>query len=124
MKSHVNYVVADTVKWEQQAAYYIDKHPSVDAFVKNAGLGFSIPYLHDGQPHDYIPDFIIRIKSDVHTHLILATKGCDELEEVKRQAAERWASAVNADGRHGKWRYAVAKQMTDVSYLIGVAPDE
>ena len=49
MHSHLNYVVADTAKWEQSAAYYIDKHPAVAAFVKNAGLGFAIPYFHNGQ---------------------------------------------------------------------------
>jgi type III restriction enzyme len=63
-KSHLNYVVADTGKWEQQAAYVLDSHPAVAAFVKNAGLGFAIPYLHNGQPHDYIPDFIVRLAGD------------------------------------------------------------
>ncbi|HEV2644305.1 MAG TPA: hypothetical protein VGT98_16460, partial [Candidatus Elarobacter sp.] len=120
-RSHVNYVVADTAKWEQQAAYRIDTHARVDAFVKNAGLGFTIPYLHDGQPHDYIPDFIIRFKGDRPTYLILETKGYDELEDVKRQAAERWIAAVNADGKHGSWRYRVAKKMEDVSYLLSEA---
>ena len=52
VKSHVNYVVADTSKWEQQAAYILDAHPSVEAFVKNAGLGFAIPHIHNGQAHD------------------------------------------------------------------------
>ena len=52
VKSHVNYVVADTSKWEQQAAYILDTHPSVEAFVKNAGLGFAIPYIHNGEAHD------------------------------------------------------------------------
>ena len=66
------YVVADTTKWEQQAAYIIDTHPSVDAFVKNAGLGFAIPYFHNGRPHDYLPDFIVRLNDG--THLILETK--------------------------------------------------
>src|ERR1019366_6790391 len=54
--SHVNYVVPDTKRWEQSAAYYVDKHPAVHSFVKNAGLGFAIPYLHNGQMHDYMPD--------------------------------------------------------------------
>jgi hypothetical protein len=49
---------------EQAAAYYIDTHPLVDAFVKNASLGFAIPYLYNGQMHDYMPDFIIRLKTD------------------------------------------------------------
>ena len=51
-------------KWEQSAAYIIDTHPAVEAFVKNAGLGFAIPYLHNGQPHDYVPDFIVRLKGE------------------------------------------------------------
>ncbi len=59
-RSHLNYVVADTGKWEQQAAYIIDTHPTVEAFAKNAGLGFAVPYIHNGQGHDYVPDFIIR----------------------------------------------------------------
>ena len=117
-KSHVNYVVADTVKWEQQAAYRIDTHARVEAFVKNAGLGFTIPYLHDGQPHDYIPDFIVRFNTPNPEYLILETKGYDELEDVKRQATERWVSAVNADGKYGTWRYRIAKKMEDVSYLL------
>ena len=48
-KSHLNYVVADTRLWEQQAAYYLDSNDSVHAFVKNQGLNFTIPYLHNGQ---------------------------------------------------------------------------
>ncbi|MFH1490444.1 MAG: type III restriction endonuclease subunit R [Pseudomonadota bacterium] len=108
-KSHLNYVVADTKKWEQSAAYYIDTHPATYAFVKNAGLGFAVPYIHNGQPHDYAPDFIIRLKvdDDILHHLILETKGFDPLEGVKRAAAERWVKAVNADGQFGQWQYAM-----------------
>jgi type III restriction enzyme len=62
MRSHLNYVVADTKVWEQSAAYIIDTHPAVECFAKNAGLGFAVPYLHNGQPHDYVPDFIIRLR--------------------------------------------------------------
>jgi type III restriction enzyme len=114
----VNYVVPDTQKWEQSAAYYIDTHPAADAFVKNAGLGFAIPYLHNGQMHDYMPDFIIRLKADPPTHLILETKGFDPLEEVKRAAAERWVNAVNADGTYGTWRYALVRKPTEVSGVL------
>jgi type III restriction enzyme len=59
--------------------------------VKNAGLGFSIPYLHNGQMHDYIPDFIVKLKITPAAHVILETKGYDPLTEVKKEAAERWA---------------------------------
>jgi len=115
----VNYLVADTTKWEQQAGYYIEKHKSVEAYVKNAGLGFAIPYLHDGQTHDYIPDFILRLtSSDGPRHLILETKGYDPLDEVKEAAAQRWCAAVNADGRYGSWSFAMARRMEDVPFLI------
>ena len=90
----------------------------MDAFVKNSGLGFAIPYLHNGQMHDYLPDFIIRLKTDPPIHLILETKGYDPLEEVKRAATERWVSAVNADGTYGQWLHALVKKTTDVSEAI------
>ena len=117
-RSHLNYVVADTAKWEQSAAYVIDTHESVDAFVKNAGLGFAIPYLHNGEPHDYLPDFIIRLKTEPPRMLILETKGYDPLEEVKRLAAQRWVTAVNAEGSYGIWRYAMVKKVGDVAAAI------
>ena len=113
-RSHVNYVVADTTKWEQQAAYILDTHQAVHAFVKNAGLGLAIPYIHNGQPHDYVPDFIVRLKTEPPTHLIIETKGFDDLAEVKSAAAQRWVAAVNADGRMGSWQYAIARKMDEV----------
>lgn len=116
--SHLNYMVADTQRWEQSAAYFIDKHPGVESFVKNAGLGFAIPYLHNGQMHDYLPDFLVRIKNGQARYLILETKGFDPLEEVKRAAAERWVAAVNADGSYGSWRYAMAKKVADVPGML------
>lgn len=121
VRSHVNYMVADTKQWEQSAAYLIDTHPAVDAFVKNAGLGFAIPYFHNGQPHDYEPDFIIRLKAGDGRHLILETKGYDPLAEIKEQAARRWAAAVNAHGRHGSWQYAMVRRVGDVRAAIDAA---
>jgi len=116
--SHLNYVVADTKRWEQSAAYRIDKHSAVECFVKNAGLRFAIPYLHHGEPHDYQPDFIVRLKGEDDQYLILETKGYDPLEDVKRQAAERWVAAVNADVRHGQWRYAIAHAIAEVDRIL------
>lgn len=117
--SHLNYVVADTKVWEQAAAYVIDTHPQVAAFVKNAGLGFAIPYLHNGQAHDYIPDFIVRLRTG--QHLILETKGYDELADLKAEAAHRWVNAVNADGRYGTWSYAMARKVEDVQAKLTMA---
>src|SRR5262249_23735995 len=118
---HLNYVVADTAKWEQSASYAIDKHPAVAAFVKNAGLGFAIPYHHNGQDHDYSPDFLIRLKCEGVSHVILEIKGYDELEEVKRAAAERWVAAVNAEGGYGRWRYVLVKKVSDIGAALSEA---
>lgn len=118
--SHLNYVVADTHQWEQAAAYIIDTHPATEAFVKNAGLGFAIPYIHNGQPHDYLPDFIIRLKADDEQYFILETKGYDPLRDIKRASAERWVSAVNADSKYGHWQYAMCG-IKEVQQLIDEA---
>jgi type III restriction enzyme len=114
----LNYAVADTLRWEQSATYYIDSHPATAAFVKNAGLGFAIPYLQNGQMHDYIPDFIVRLKTNPAVHLIIETKGYDEKEEIKVAAARRWVAAVNADGTYGRWEYEIAKKPTDVVGIL------
>ena len=119
--SHINYIVADTQQWEQSAAYLIDTHPAVDAFIKNAGLGFAIPYLHNGQPHDYEPDFIIRLDGGHDRFLILETKGYDPLAEVKKQAASRWVNAVNAEGRHGIWQFAMVRRVGEMRDAIATA---
>ncbi len=114
-KSHLNYVVHDS-KWEQSAAYYLDTSEHVVSFVKNQGLGFAIPYLHAGGDHEYFPDFLVRLNNGVT--LILEPKGHDELEGIKVQAAERWVSAVNADGRYGDWRYALVHNMNEIPVLL------
>jgi type III restriction enzyme len=119
VRSHVNYVVADTERWEQSAAYILDTHTAVEAFVKNVGLGFAIPYFHNGQPHDYLSDFIVRLKNGLN--LILETKGYDELADVKRAAAERWVNAVNADGQFGRWDYRMARKVSEVREILDAA---
>jgi type III restriction enzyme len=118
---HLNYAAADTKKWEQSAAVRLDKHPSVLAFVKNEQLGFTIPYLHNGEPHDYIPDYLVHVKqagAEQPLNLIFEVKGFDPLKEIKKQAAERWVSAVNAEGSYGKWAYRRTDTMEDVDQIL------
>jgi len=119
-RSHLNYAVADTRKWEQSAAYFMDTYPLTAAFVKNMGLGFAIPYFHNGQTHDYLPDFIVRLVSEdsIHHYVILETKGFDPLEGVKKAAAERWVKAVTADGEFGHWQYAVARRPEEIKSCL------
>jgi len=113
IKSHVNYVVPDS-SWERIAAYTLDNHSRVKSFVKNAGLGFAIPYLHAGTGHDYVPDFIVRLDSREARHVIVETKGHDERLAEKEAAAMRWVAAVNADGRYGQWAYWLLKERASI----------
>lgn len=114
--THVNLVVNDTITWEQSLAYYLDNHPAVAAFVKNHGLNFAIPYLHNGQPREYLPDFVIRLNSPGERFLIAELKGADweGLAEVKAQAAHRWCAAVNATGDFGHWAYVLGFAVADI----------
>ncbi len=119
-KSHINAVVPDTKVFEQSAAWHLDTHPQVCAFAKNEGMGLGIPYLYNGESHDYVPDFLIRLHEEEAQYLILETKGFDPLKEVKKSAAERWVAAVNADGAYGKWRY---RMVSDVREIDGVVKE-
>ena len=78
-------------------------------------------YTHDGDWHDYVPDFIVWLTNGVH--LILEAKGHDPLKEVKAQSAQRWIDAVNADGIFGTWRYVVAHDMGAIPELLEKVAD-
>lgn len=111
----------DTARWEQSAAYQLDRHEQVHSFVKNKGLGCAIPYLHNGEQHEYLPDFLVRLQGEKSRYLILETKGYDPLKEVKKQAAERWVQAVNADGGFEIWSYALVTDMGKVGEAVSEA---
>lgn len=66
--------------------------------------------------HPSQPDFIVRLKTG--DHLIVETKGSDELATIKAEAAARWVAAVNADGQFGGWRYAMARSVPAVREIL------
>ncbi|MCS6978614.1 MAG: DEAD/DEAH box helicase family protein [Flavobacteriales bacterium] len=98
-KSHVNYVVADTDSWEQIAAKTLEELPQVESYVKNAFLGFAIPYVKDGKDKQYFPDFIARVKGrdGKVKNLIIEISGMSHDKAEKKWYVEnRWLPAVNA----------------------------
>lgn len=120
-KSHINRVVLDTKQWEQSAAYHLDTHPKVEAFVKNWGLGFGIPYLADERMRIYEPDFIVRCVGKPNSHLILETKMArDEFKDFKKSAALRWCAAVSASGKFGEWHYEMVPRPEDVILAVNL----
>lgn len=117
-RCHLNFLVAHTREWEQSVAARLDRNTHVKAFVKNEFLGFAIPYIHNGQDHEYYPDFLVRLRDDPPFTLIMEVKGRpDPEEQVKAQAAQRWVDAVNAEGSFGRWGYTMVR---DPKETVGV----
>jgi type III restriction enzyme len=97
-KSHVNLVVADTDAWEQIAAKTLEKLPAVESYVKNAFLGFAIPYVSEGKQRNYLPDYLVRIRTPKlrRANLLLEITGFNQDKALKRWTVrERWLPAVN-----------------------------
>ena len=118
VKSHVNYMVADTDSWEQIAAKALEELDEVECYVKNAFLGFAIPYLKDGEDKEYYPDFIVRIKApnDHIINLVLEISGYnDDKEEKKWTVENRWLPAVNAVREKYEYEEWVFLEVTDIS---------
>jgi type III restriction enzyme len=110
-KCHVNRVVADTESWEQKLAQTLEDMPEVLCYVKNDHLGFTIPYVLNGEEENYRPDFIARI-NDGHgpenpLNLIMEVTGArDEKKAAKVSTAQDlWVPAVNNHGGFGRWAF-------------------
>jgi type III restriction enzyme len=99
-KSHVNLVVADTDSWEQIAAKTFEQIDAVESYVKNAFLGFEVPYVDKtGTERRYLPDYLCRVRTPggEHFNLIVEITGFAKDKAEKRYfIQQRWLPAVNA----------------------------
>lgn len=112
-------MVAHTGSWEQQVAQRLDRHPRVRAFVKNEFLELPIPYVDNGQGHEYYPDFLVCLAGEPRFTLIVELKGRpDPLEQVKAAAAGRWVAAVNTEGSFGRWGYAILRDPRETAETV------
>ena len=105
-------------KLELRTAQRLDAHPAVEAWARNFGLGWTLPYHFDGAWRSYEPDFIVRLSNGLN--LVIECKG---IVDDKAQAAERWVrehwipavadtAALPPDLR--RWAYEV---ITDDAHL-------
>jgi type III restriction enzyme len=120
-KCHVSDVVADS-GWEHTIAQRLEEMDEVRAYVKNDHLGFTVPYTHDGRPHDYHPDFIVRIDDghgeDDPLNLIVEVSG-QELDAKKAKcdtARTLWVPGVNNLDEFGRWAFI---EITDPHWVQG-----
>jgi type III restriction enzyme len=122
-KSHISHVVADTESWEQKMASVLEEMPEVISYVKNQSLGFSIPYVLEGDERSYLPDFIVRIKSensDEILSLVLEVSGEKRKDKAAKveTAKNLWVPAVNNNGAFGKWAFIEITDPWDSKNLI------
>jgi len=107
-KCQVNNIVLDS-GWEKTMGMALQKHPKVISYVKNQGVGFTVPYKKGTASHEYIPDFLVRldIGTEEPLNLIVEVKGKrDDDAAIKAETAQTlWVPSVNADGRFGRWAY-------------------
>ena len=113
-KSPVNLVVLDGPRgntWEETVAALLEASHEVHSYVKNDHLGFEIPYVHASKSHQYLPDFLVRLKKqeeeDVDRTLIIEVSGGQKSPGPTTAKAEtarnQWCTAVNNDGGWGRW---------------------
>lgn len=122
VKSHINYVVADTEEWEQGVAKRLEQMTEVLAYVKNQSLGFTIPYEHHGSGLHYTPDFIVKLekpdKSVLNLLLEVTGKRDDKKAMKVKTAREFWVPAVNNAERFGKWAVLEIQDIHETQNLI------
>ena len=79
----------------------------MEAWARNFGLGWSIPYHFQGVWRSYFPDFVARLRND--THLIVECKGMpdEKSEATKRYVTDWWIPAVAGTPGlpHRRWGY-------------------
>jgi len=124
-KSHVNYVVGDTDSWEQIAAKTLEELPHVESYVKNAFLGFAVPYVADGKDRLYYPDFIARCRrgDGGRINLIIEITGMAKDKVMKKDyLVTRWLPAVNGVREkygYDEWRFIeIAGEIRDIKNQV------
>jgi type III restriction enzyme len=122
-KCHVSHVAMDS-GWEAKMAAALEGMPEVRSYVKNQGLGFTIPYVWEGEQRQYIPDFIVRIDDRLGEHdllnLIVEVTGERKQDKEAKAATARtfWVPAINNHGQYGRWAYIESTDPWDAEHLI------
>ncbi len=124
---HISHVVADTDSWEQKMAQALEElgeEGLVISYVKNQGLGFTIPYVLAGEQRNYVPDFIVRLDDgrgpEEPLNLIVEVTGERRKDKEAKVATARdlWVPAVNNHGGFGRWAFIEIADPWDAKNLI------
>ncbi len=122
-RCHVSHVVLDS-GWEGIVAERLEDMPEVLAYVKNQGLGLTIPYVMDGDERSYVPDFLIRADDgcgpDDPLNLIVEVSGAARRDKAEKVQTARalWVPGVNNLGHLGRWSFVEVSDPWDAKNLI------
>jgi len=122
-RCHISHVVADS-GWEHKLGQTLEGMPEVLAYVKNQGLGFTIPYTIDGEERQYVPDFIARIDDghgeDDPLNLIIEVSGARRRDKEAKVVTARslWVPGVNNLRAQGRWGFVECEDPWDAEHLI------
>ncbi len=130
-RCHINHVVCDS-GWEAECARTAETHPKVHAYVKNQGLGFTVPYRLGGEARSYVPDFIV-LADDGHgeddlLHLMVEVKGrrLEDAKAKKETVETQWLPGVNRLGEYGRWTFVelrnVYRMREEIDAVLAEAP--
>ena len=132
-KSHLNHVVLDGLRgnsWEEGLAQVLEHHDRVKSYVKNERLGFTIPYVHEGRTHEYVPDFLVRLVTEpreVERTLIVEVSGSRKSPGPTAAKADtarnQWCAAVNNWGEFGRWGYVELRNPAEFATALNRAID-
>lgn len=122
-RCHISHVVCDS-GWEAHVAGKLEHLATVRSYVKNQGLGFTIPYTIDGQQRAYLPDFIVRVddgRGDTDLlQLLIEVSGAGRRDKEHKVSTTRdlWVPAVNNHGGFGRWRFVEVTDPWEAAGMI------
>ncbi|MDE0503451.1 MAG: hypothetical protein OXM00_03185 [Paracoccaceae bacterium] len=102
----------------------LEEMPEIIRYVKNHNLGFTIPYILNGEEKNYTPDFVACIDDgrgqDALLNLIVEVTGESKKDKAAKvaTACSLWVPAINNHGGFGRWGFIEIADPWDVQNLI------
>jgi hypothetical protein len=115
-KSHLNLAPLYS-EWEQEAIEVMEDMDAVECYVAtDRSVGLTIPYEYESNPHQYFPDFVVRMRGGQLVLLEIKGRGGELWAEdrvlAKNAAAKKWVAAVNNAKRWGQWEFEICRDLT------------
>ena len=106
-------------------AQALEEMDEVLCYAKNHNLGFTIPYILNGEEKNYIPDFLVRIRdgADDPLNLLIEVTGERTKDKAAKVSTARnlWVPAVNNHEGFGRWAFLEIADPWDAKNTIRAA---